>query len=328
MIPDFLLPLPFAFVFTGVALQLMLTYADRFLPVDAPNERSLHNRPVPRFGGLAMLIGSALALLLAPGSLAPWLWPVVVLALVSLLDDFVSLSALPRFAVHILTASAFVWGQSVAAAWLPLLVVVIVWMTNLYNFMDGSDGLAGGMALAGFGGYAVLAWIAGDMQVMAVCAAVCGAASAFLLRNLHPASVFMGDVGSIPLGFLAAGIGLVGVQRGLWHSAIPVLMFLVFIADATVTLLQRLRRGERVWQAHRTHYYQRLVRMGLGHARTARLYFSIMMGCALTAVAIQVSAPALAGGALVAWCLVLTLAGRQVDRHWVRHEASMQEAAS
>lgn len=308
-------PALLAFGLTAVLLQLLM-WGNRFLPVDHPNERSLHTRPVPRFGGLAILVGGALALLLAGPPVARWLWPVPLLAAVSLIDDFVTLPAVPRFALQIAVAGVFAAGL-LGVSWLLLPVVfAMVWMTNLYNFMDGSDGLAGSMALAGFGGYALLALQAGDAQLAVVCLSVCGAAIAFLLRNLHPASVFMGDTGSIPLGFLAAAIGLIGIERGLWGVWVPVMMFLVFIADASVTLLRRLRRGERVWQAHRTHYYQRLVRMGLGHAGTARLYFAAMAGCSASAALVQLLAPQLGAVLLLAWCALFVMLGRRVDRRW------------
>lgn len=251
-----------------------------------------------------------------------WLWPVPVLAAISLLDDFIRLPAVPRFIVQIAVAASFAVMQSVDVRWVLPVIVAMVWMTNLYNFMDGSDGLAGGMALSGFGAYALLAASSGDGELTLVCVVLCGAVFAFLLRNLHPASVFMGDAGSIPLGFLAAAIGLIGIQRDVWDGWFPVLVFLVFISDATVTLLQRLRRGERVWQAHRTHYYQRLVRMGVGHAGTAKLYFAAMVGCATSAVFLHLKFPDAGPAALATWTLFFLLTGRCIDRRWRAFERS------
>jgi UDP-N-acetylmuramyl pentapeptide phosphotransferase/UDP-N-acetylglucosamine-1-phosphate transferase len=326
MPPDIVLSVLTAFGLTAVLLQLLM-WGHRYLPVDHPNERSLHTRPVPRFGGLAILLGSALALASGSVPLSPWLWPVPLLAAISLIDDFVSLPTVPRFAVQIAVAALFAWGL-LGATWMLFPVLFgIVWMTNLYNFMDGSDGLAGCMALAGFAGYALLAWQGGDAELTLLCMVVCSAAIAFLLRNLHPASVFMGDTGSIPLGFLAAAIGLIGVQRGLWHGWVPFMMFLVFIADASATLLRRLLRGERVWQAHRTHYYQRLVRMGLGHAGTARLYMAAMTGCAASAVMVQLMDPRFGGLLLVAWSTLFALMGRRIDRRWRAYESTLKEGA-
>lgn len=316
MFPEFLVQGMTAFFLTAVVLQLLLMRAHRFLPVDRPNERSLHARPIPRFGGLAILVGSALTLALSGGVVPIWLWPVPALASISLLDDFLTLPAVPRFIVQIAVTGVFAAMQSIDPLWLLPVIVAMVWMTNLYNFMDGSDGLAGGMALCGFSAYALLALLAGDGELAAVSVVLCGAALAFLLRNLHPARVFMGDAGSIPLGFLAAAIGLLGIRRGIWDAWLPLLVFLVFIADATATLLQRLRRGERVWQPHRTHYYQRLVRMGFGHAGTARLYFAVMVGCAACAVLAQLNAPRSGPALLAVWALLFVLMGRRVDRRW------------
>ncbi|MFH1814188.1 MAG: glycosyltransferase family 4 protein [Pseudomonadota bacterium] len=307
---------------TACVLQVLLVTARGILPVDHPNERSLHTNAVPRFGGVALLTSGGIVLFLSDLGLVSWLWPVPVLVAISLIDDFVTLPAIPRFVVQTAVASAFVWMLTGMVWWSFPLIPAVVWMTNLFNFMDGSDGLAGGMALAGFGGYALLAWLAGDVQVATVCLVVCGAALAFLLRNLHPASVFMGDAGSIPLGFLAAGVGLVGVERGLWSAWVPVMMFLVFIADASVTLTQRLLRGERVWQAHRSHYYQRLVRMGLGHAQTAKLYFAAMIGCAASAAMVHILAPGMGIVLLLAWCTLFALMGRRIDRRWRAFEAA------
>ena len=319
------LPALTAFGMTAIVLQLLLMRARHLLPMDRPNERSLHTQPVPRFGGLAILIGGALALPLAGQAWAGWLWPVPVLAAVSLIDDFVTLPAIPRFAVQIGVAAAFAASLMGITWWLLPTVFAMVWMTNLYNFMDGSDGLAGSMALIGFGGYALLAALGGDLQLMSVCLVIAGAALAFLLRNVHPAKVFMGDAGSIPLGFMAAAIGLIGVERGLWDLFAPAMLFLVFVADASATLVRRLLRGERVWQAHRTHYYQRLVRMGLGHAGTARLYGAAMVGCAASTVIVQMLSPARTIWLLVAWCLLFGAMGRRIDRRWRSFESKLTE---
>jgi UDP-N-acetylmuramyl pentapeptide phosphotransferase/UDP-N-acetylglucosamine-1-phosphate transferase len=316
---EFLVPGLAAFLLTAIVLHVLLLWARRFLPVDIPNGRSLHTRPTPRFGGLAMLVGAAAALALCGGLVPTWLWPIPILAATSLLDDFLSLSAVPRFLIQIAVATAYAVFLSIDLVWLLPVVLATVWMTNLYNFMDGSDGLAGGMTFAGFAAYATVAASAGDHEIAVVCLAVCGAALAFLLRNRHPASVFMGDAGSIPLGFLAAAVGAVGLQRGLWDLWLPALVFLVFIADATVTLLRRLWHGERVWLAHSTHYYQRMIRMGIGHVGTARVYFLTMAGCAVSAVFIQLTLPTLGMTALLAWCAVLAVLGLRIDALWARH---------
>jgi UDP-N-acetylmuramyl pentapeptide phosphotransferase/UDP-N-acetylglucosamine-1-phosphate transferase len=184
--------------------------------------------------------------------------------------------------------------------------------------MDGSDGLAGGMAVIGFGTYALAAQHAGDGAVAALSVAVAAASLAFLLHNFHPARIFLGDVGSIPLGFLAAGTGIVGWRDDAWPLWFPVLVFGPFIGDATVTLLRRLLRGERVWQAHREHYYQRMVRMGLGHRATAWAAYACMLPCALAALWGRTQPPGLQAAAFAGASALLAGVAIWVDLRWAR----------
>jgi UDP-N-acetylmuramyl pentapeptide phosphotransferase/UDP-N-acetylglucosamine-1-phosphate transferase len=199
-----------------------------------------------------------------------------------------------------------------------VLVVAVAWITNLYNFMDGSDGLAGGMAMIGFGAYAVAAWWGQNAALAAFCLALSAAALAFLLHNHHPARIFLGDVGSIPLGFLAAALGVVGWRNDVWPLWFPVLVFAPFIADATITLVRRLLRRQRVWQAHRDHYYQRMVRMGLGHRGTAWTGYAVMLLCAGAALAGRGQAPALQATVFLATSALLGAMAVWVDVRWTR----------
>ena len=253
------------------------------LATDIPNDRSLHTRPTPRIGGWGIVPVSVIAMLVA----APPLWlaagGTAFLAAVSQIDDRRGLPARVRFGAHLLAVAALIALNPAPVPWWALAAVgfLMLWLVNLYNFMDGSDGLAGGMALFGFGGYAVaaLSGPAPQIDLGIASAAIAGAAAGFLLFNFHPARIFLGDSGSIPLGFLAGALGYWGWLKGTWPVWFPALVFAPFIADASVTLLRRLARGERFWQAHREHYYQRMVRLGMGHARTAmRVVFADARG--------------------------------------------------
>ena len=151
---------------------------------------------------------------------------------------------------------------------LGLTLLYIVWMINLYNFMDGMDGFAGGMAVFGFGALAVLGLI-GDALTFAISGLVIAAAAGgFLTRNFPPARIFLGDVGSSVLGLLAAAMTLWGAGLGLFPLWVGLLVFSPFIVDATWTLLRRIVNAEPFWRAHRSHHYQRLVLAGWGHRRT------------------------------------------------------------
>jgi UDP-N-acetylmuramyl pentapeptide phosphotransferase/UDP-N-acetylglucosamine-1-phosphate transferase len=199
-----------------------------------------------------------------------------------------------------------------------VLMLAVAWITNLYNFMDGSDGLAGGMAAIGFAAYGMAAWWGGEAALAALCVAISSAAVAFLLHNHHPARIFLGDVGSIPLGFLAAGLGIVGWRNDQWPLWFPVLVFGPFIGDATITLVRRLLRRERVWQAHRDHYYQRMVRMGLGHRGTAWTAYAVMVICAAAALAGRAQAPLLQAAAFFGTSALLAVLAIWVDMRWTR----------
>jgi UDP-N-acetylmuramyl pentapeptide phosphotransferase/UDP-N-acetylglucosamine-1-phosphate transferase len=181
-------------------------------------------------------------------------------------------------------------------------MLAVVWMTNLYNFMDGSDGLAGGMAAIGFGALALAAMLGDAAGLAALCAAIAAAALAFLRFNFPPARVFMGDAGSIPLGFMAATLGIVGAMQDVWPWLFPLLVFSPFIVDASVTLIRRGLRGEKVWRAHRSHYYQRVVLLGATHRQLALAAYALMLAAAALAFAL------LLFRLYTAWLLILSAA--------------------
>ena len=269
---------------TALAVALVHRILVARAVLDAPNDRSSHTRPTPRGGGigvLAILLPAWLALL-ALDATPDWrgfLVPAAAfgLALVSWRDDVVGLEALPRLLAHIGAAAiglAALPGpvfQGLLPAWLDAILAVIawVWFVNLCNFMDGIDGMAGvETAALGAGAFAVLTagGVAADilpLQALALGAAALG----FLAHNWQPARLFLGDVGSVPLGFLAGYLLLSLAGHGHWLPAL--ILALYYLADATLTLARRALAGEKVWLAHRRHFYQRAVQRGRSHATVA-----------------------------------------------------------
>jgi UDP-N-acetylmuramyl pentapeptide phosphotransferase/UDP-N-acetylglucosamine-1-phosphate transferase len=308
-----------SFIVAFVAVRVLLSRFGRFA-LDEPNERSLHQRPVPRTGGVAVLLGASAAM--AFGAADLWLPAGLALALgaLSFFDDLYGLPTAARLAAHLGAAGLLVWYvlSPMAPLEMALLVIALAWITNLYNFMDGSDGLAGGMAVIGFGAYGVAAALGGNAALAGLCVAIAAAAAAFLAHNVHPARIFLGDVGSIPLGFLAGALGIVGWRGDLWPLWFPVLVFGPFIADATITLVKRALRGTRVWQAHREHYYQRMVMMGLGHRATALAGYGLMLVCAAAALAGRNQAPWLQAVAFFGASALLGVMAIWVDLRWSR----------
>ena len=316
-----------SFAVALVVLAVLMSKFGRFA-LDRPNERSLHKQPVPRTGGLGVLAGALISI--GFGGAALWLpiTLVVILAAVSFTDDLRGLSTIVRLAAHLAAAGILVWCvlTPMHPLELALLALAVAWTTNLYNFMDGSDGLAGGMALFGFGTYAIAASVSGHAPLLALDVALAAAACAFLLFNFPPARIFLGDVGSVPLGFLAASLGLQGWRDNVWPLWFPLLVFAPFVADATVTLIKRLLKGDKVWQAHRDHYYQRLVRMGVGHRRTALTWYALMLACALAALYARGERPAIQAAAFGAATLVLVVVGGCIDVRWAHHNRSKAPA--
>lgn len=258
------------------------------IATDVPNHRSLHVKPIPRVGGWGIVPVGLAALLWHASQM--WLIAAgaVALALVSQIDDRRDLPARVRFAVHFAAVVALVVIWPADAPWWLLACIgfLMLWMINLYNFMDGADGLAGGMALFGFGAYAAAALVTGHPSpaLAQAGAALAGAALGFLFLNFHPAKLFLGDAGSITLGFLAGALGYLGWRGDVWPLWFPAFVFSPFIADASITLLRRLCRGEKFWQAHREHYYQRMVRSGIGHGRTAICWYVLMFAGVIVAL--------------------------------------------
>jgi UDP-N-acetylmuramyl pentapeptide phosphotransferase/UDP-N-acetylglucosamine-1-phosphate transferase len=234
-----------------------------------------------------------------------WLVPLVMIIAVSLWDDLRGSPVIVRLSVHL--AAAALWlildARSVNAL---IGVIAIVWMANLFNFMDGSDGLAATMGILGFGAYSYASVVAANADAPLMLA-VPAAMLPLLVFNLPPARIFLGDVGSVPLGFLAGVWGIAGWQSGSWPPWFPVLVFLPFIADASVTLIHRIVQGKRIWEPHRTHFYQKLVQLGFGHRGTLALYSALMAGTSLTALAALLRAPGVGALLLGFWACVLML---------------------
>jgi UDP-GlcNAc:undecaprenyl-phosphate GlcNAc-1-phosphate transferase len=313
---------PIISAFVTLILGVMLTLSKIGLIQDIPNDRSLHTDPTPRTGGIALMAGIFSGWMML---VQFWTWwivlPVLGLFGLSLVDDMRNLSPKTRLLGHFVAALIVAGGSGVSWIWFLPVLLFIVWMTNLYNFMDGSDGLAGGMALFGFSFYGIASLMNGNEAFAMMDFSIGAAALGFLYHNFHPARVFLGDAGSIPLGFLAAAFGIYGWQQGYWPFWFPALVFSPFVVDATMTLLKRVRRGENLAQAHRSHYYQHLVQIGWGHRNTAIVEYALMLLAGVSALwGLRLDAQG--QGNLLAWWGAIYLGLMMwVDRRWIKHEA-------
>jgi len=282
----------------GIAIAMLRGSAWALYLTDHPNARSLHDKPVPRIGGIGIALAVLPFALLAQGAAQGAIVAcAAVLFVVSLADDVRSLPIEVRLSAHAVAAGVVVlaaaadgqpwpWG-----VWGALgVALAIAWATNLYNFMDGSDGLAGGMGAIGFAALGLAAVDAGAAALAAACVAIASACAGFLPHNLPPARVFMGDCGAVPLGFLAGALGLHGALAGTWPWWFAPFVFSPFIADATITLGLRVARRQPFWRAHRDHGYQRLVLSGWSKRRLAVSAWALMFAVAMSALLARDSA--------------------------------------
>jgi UDP-N-acetylmuramyl pentapeptide phosphotransferase/UDP-N-acetylglucosamine-1-phosphate transferase len=269
-----------AFVASCVGTRVLIALLQRAAVLDRPNRRSSHAAPVPRGGGIAVIaaIAAAWVVFYAGGVLASASLVVAAgmigLAAVSWVDDLRSLPPALRLLAQFAAVAAGFWALPAGAVFQGLLpagldavaaALLWVWFVNLFNFMDGIDGIDGSEAVAIGLGLVLIAGlgIGRDPGIAALGAVIAAAALGFLVWNWAPAKIFLGDVGSIPLGYVLGFLLLELARRGWWKAAL--ILPLYFLADASLTLLRRLLRGERIWEAHREHFYQRAVQRGLGH---------------------------------------------------------------
>jgi len=311
-------PEPLLISALALAVSATLTRVVRSLSwahglLDVPNERSSHSVTMPRGGGVSIVIACTLALLLlrwidaiGNGLLAAVVGGGSAVAAVGFLDDQYRVRAGIRLTVHI---AAALWALKCLGGFPPLQIgqqlvdlgwagqglalLAIVWVLNLFNFMDGIDGIAASEAVfIAVGGallgtvYASASGVAGS-GITAAALAVGAASLGFLLWNWPPATIFMGDVGSGYLGYVLAVVALAATRDN--PAAVWVWLILggVFFADATVTVVRRAIRSERLHQAHRGHAYQRLAQRWGGHQRVTiaviLLNLGWLMPCALLA---------------------------------------------
>jgi Fuc2NAc and GlcNAc transferase len=321
------------FVSTGIAAWLMTGALRRYALsrslLDIPNARSSHTLPTPRGGGLAFVLAFLVGMLVL--GWAGWVTPAVLasvlgagglVALIGFMDDHGHIAARWRLLGHFAAAGwglfwlggmppLSVFGVPLAPVWLGVVIglLYLVWLLNLYNFMDGIDGIASIEAICVCLGGSVLYWATGHPQAVALPLLLAATVAGFLLWNFPPARIFMGDAGS---GFLGIVLGLLALMAG-WVNPLLfwgwLILLGVFVVDATFTLARRLLRGEKVYQAHRSHAYQYASRRHGSHRPVSLAVAAINIGWLLpVAVAVVLWEFDGALGTLIAYGPLIALA--------------------
>jgi UDP-N-acetylmuramyl pentapeptide phosphotransferase/UDP-N-acetylglucosamine-1-phosphate transferase len=253
---------------------------NKLAAIDKPNSRSMHSAPTPRGGGLAVLTPLLLVYAISLGDFMAHniVIGLLLVAIVSYIDDRRSLSSSLRLAVHVIAACVLVLPQGHSLYIGIGLCLLTVWCINLYNFMDGIDGLAASMGFVGFLTIYFVNLHNGQAQLAPISSIVAFSCLGFLVFNFPPAKIFLGDVGSASLGYLMAVAIVLTPSGGLSDSWGPLLIFAPFLLDATFTIARRALSGEKFWTAHRSHLYQRLA-LRVGARRTLLAFTAIMILC-------------------------------------------------
>ena len=264
-----------------------LALAENSGMIAQPGERQSHAIATPTGGGLGLIfsiIVTALCLQLVlplPGFWWQNMLPgILLLVIVGWRDDKLPVSSVVRLLVQLavsLWLLGFGWSQFslTGVALFICIIMAMVWLMNLYNFMDGSNGMAGFQGVFTGVVLAVLFQIDGQYEMALIALAVAAACGGFLPLNFPRARVFMGDVASVPLGFIFASLAVYGVQTGSFSLPVFILIMSVFLVDATLTLLARALSGKRWYTAHAQHVYQRLIAKGWSHFRVLLVYQAI-----------------------------------------------------
>ena len=284
-----------AFLTTLLAVPLARAWALRIGAIDIPNSRSSHSIPKPRIGGAGIILGVSAGIgvftSLAAHSLTASDWRLAstlfALGAVGLVDDLRSLPIWVRMPLYLIgafiitvetftTAPAGTYAESeypARAMHLLFFTLLVAWYTNLFNFMDGIDGIAGCAAVVTSASLAVVFGTSQDPGILfALSLSVAAAAAGFLPFNFPPATVFMGDSGSVFLGAACGSLTAAAVARHVVSLPAGLLLMFPFVFDATFTLLRRALSGEKVWHAHRSHLYQQLCDLGLSHRSVTTCY--------------------------------------------------------
>ena len=319
-----------AFAAAAIGTRAMIPWLASRGALAHENERTLHKGIVPKGGGLPLLMAAlgATALLFPLGEIPSALLTGLMLVMaVSWLDDTAPLPARVRFPVHIAAAAILILTlprqalvfQGLVPLWADraLAILTLTWMMNLFNFMDGINGIAGAETMSIAGGYLLVgAVVPGGVSLAPLSAALLGATAGFLIWNLRErgeAAVFMGDIGSVPLGYLTGAMMIDLAVRGHWVPALILPAY--FLADATLTLLKRMARGEKFWQAHKSHFYQRAAE-ALGNKHLPVVWRisaanATLLACALWGVSFPL--PALIAAAITVTLLLILLSVARVQ---------------
>lgn len=291
--------------FSWILLRILLKHHRGLFALDRPNKRSMHVQPIPRGGGIVIaglfVLGSIFFIPTWPGihrCLVALVGGTLVISIVGWLDDQKSLNSFTKFTVQLVIGvicvgliqpetTIYLFTEKMvdltSFILIPVIVLWITWIMNVFNFMDGIDGLVASQTIVNAFVLSIWFFYIGDTSIALVCLILCGATSGFIFYNWAPAKIFLGDSGSLSVGLIFGVLAIYGVTK---HE-MPVIGFIVlygiFLADTGITLLHRMLKGERWWEPHDQHFYQRIVRTGISHSKMSIIFLMANSGLAVLA---------------------------------------------
>lgn len=306
MMPDYVLAFIIAIVVAYILTPRVISLANKTGAMDAPDERKVHSKPIPRIGGLAIYFAFIVAALFTVDltkEVVGLLTGATVILVVGIIDDFKSLPAKVKLMGQIIAAvvlvlfdvridcitnpfgDMFFLSEYLA---IPITIFWIVGLTNTVNLIDGLDGLAAGVSTIAAITILLVALQQGFLLVAVLTAALAGAAMGFLQYNFNPAKIFMGDTGSMFLGYMLAGISVLGAVKSAATIAliVPILALGLPILDTTFAIIRRYLNGTPIFKPDRGHLHHRLLDMGFTQKQAVLLMYVISGGLGLSAIAL------------------------------------------
>ncbi len=269
-----------SFFISLITIKLSIKILEKTKTLDIPNERSNHDLPTPKGAGIG-IIAALLIIYYIFFPITDFIFPISIffLCIISFINDNKQISIFIRLVIQIILAMIVLsfWPpllnlpllEIIIPSWLELIILLlfIIWMTNLFNFMDGIDGISSIQCIIiglGVGSCLILSQDINKIENI-IAGFFIGSGFAFLIWNWHPAKVFLGDAGSVPIGFINGILFLLLFKNGLWYIAFILNSY--YLADSSITLLKRILRKEKPWKAHKSHFYQKAVQNGYSHSK-------------------------------------------------------------